>query len=151
MIKVIIAEDDPMVAMINQQFIEKFVGFRIIASVGNVEELWDVINKHVPDLILLDVYLPGDTGIEFLQAIRQKQLSIPVIMITAAHDKLTIKKSLEHGVIDFLIKPFSFERFELAIENFLRFHSLTTKLQKFDQDTLDQILIKERSPAILNT
>ncbi|MEH7463588.1 response regulator [Bacillus thuringiensis] len=150
MIKVIIVEDDPMVAMINRQFIERFEGFRIIASVGNIGELWNVINKNVPDLILLDVYLPGETGIDFLQAVRQKSLSIPIIMITAAHDIPTIKKSLECGVIDFLIKPFSYERFELAIENFLQYHSLTTKLEETDQDTLDQILIKERVPSLAN-
>ncbi|MDT3494652.1 response regulator [Bacillus toyonensis] len=150
MIKVIIVEDDPMVAMINRQFIERFEHFRIIASVGNIEELWSVINKSVPDLILLDVYLPGETGIDFLQTVRQKQLSIPIIMITAAHDIPTIKKSLEYGIIDFLIKPFSYERFELATEKFLQYHSLTTSLEETDQDTLDQILIKERVPSLVN-
>ncbi|QED49892.1 response regulator [Cytobacillus dafuensis] len=150
MIKVIIVEDDPMVAMINQQFIERFEGFHIVATVGSIGELWNVINEDIPDLILLDVYLPGETGIDFLQSVRQKQLSIPIIMITAAHDIPTIKKALEYGVIDFLIKPFSYERFELAIENFLQYHSLTTKLEKTDQDTLDQILIKERGPSCLH-
>ncbi|MGX5376447.1 response regulator [Bacillus cereus] len=150
MIKVIIAEDDPMVAMLNQQFIERLGDFRIIASVGNIRELWNAINKNVPDLILLDVYLPGETGIDFLQTARQKQLSIPIIMITAAHDIPTIKKSLEYGVIDFLIKPFSYERFKLAIANFLQYHLLTTKLEEADQDTLDQILIKERVCSFVN-
>ncbi|GIN86697.1 two-component system response regulator DcuR [Heyndrickxia sporothermodurans] len=150
MIKVIIVEDDPMVAMINQQYIERYEGFKIVATVGSIGELWNVIKENKPDLILLDVYLPGETGIDFLQSVRQKQFSIPIIMITAAHDIPTIKKALEFGVIDFLIKPFTYERFELAIENFLQYHSLTTKLEEADQDTLDQILIKERGPSALN-
>ncbi|MEH7121618.1 response regulator [Bacillus sp. JJ1773] len=147
MIKVIIVEDDPMVAMINQQYLERFGGFRIVATVGRIDELWKIINEDIPDLILLDVYLPGETGIDFLQEVRQKQLSVPIIMITAAHDIPTIKKSLEYGVIDFLIKPFSYERFKLAIEKFLQYHSLTTELEKTDQDTLDQLLINERGPS----
>ncbi|KAB2332274.1 response regulator [Cytobacillus depressus] len=147
MIKVIIVEDDPMVAMINQQYLERFGGFQIIATVGRIDELWNVLNKDIPDLILLDVYLPGETGIDFLQEVRQKQLSVPIIMITAAHDIPTIKKSLEYGVIDFLIKPFSYERFKMAIEKFLQYHSLTTELEKADQDMLDQILINERGPS----
>lgn len=150
MIKVIIVEDDPMVAMINQQYIERSEGFKIIATVGNIGELWNVIKENQPDLILLDVYLPGETGIDFLQKVRQKQFSIPIIMITAAHDISTIKKALENGVIDFLIKPFTYERFELAIENFLQYYTLTTKLEEADQDALDQILIKERGPLSLN-
>ncbi|MEH7353369.1 response regulator [Neobacillus drentensis] len=148
MIEVIIVEDDPMVAMINQQFVERYGGFRIVASVRSISELWNVLNKNKPDLILLDVYLPGETGIEFLQTIRQKQLSIPIIMITAANDIPTIKKALEYGVIDFLIKPFTYERFKLAMEKFSHYYSLTTKLKEADQETLDQLLIKEGKPSL---
>lgn len=99
MIEVIIVEDDPMVAMINQQFVERYGGFRIVATVRSISELWNVLNKNKPDLILLDVYLPGETGIEFLQNIRQKQLSIPIIMITAANDIPTIKKRLSMALL----------------------------------------------------
>lgn len=144
MIKVIIVEDDPMVATINQQYVERSEGFEIVAAVDNIKELWEMLQEVTPDLILLDVYLPGKTGIDFVQELRQKQISIPIIMITAAHDIPTIKKALDYGVIDFLIKPFSYERFKLAIENFLQYHSLTTKFEKADQKTLDQILMKER-------
>jgi len=148
MIEVIIVEDDPMVAMINQQFVERYGGFKIVANVRSISELWNVLNKNRPDLILLDVYLPGETGIEFLQTVRQKQLSIPIIMITAANDIPTIKKALEYGVIDFLIKPFTYERFELAMEKFSHYYSLTTKLKEADQETLDQILIKDGKPSL---
>lgn len=143
MIKVIIVEDDPMVAMINQQFVERYGEFSIVATVRSIPELWNVLNENKPDLILLDVYLPGETGIDFLQAVRQKQLSIPIIMITAANDIPTIKKALEYGVIDFLIKPFTYERFELAMEKFSQYYSLTTNCKKTDQETLDQILITD--------
>ncbi|API90989.1 MULTISPECIES: response regulator [Virgibacillus] len=146
MIKVIIVEDDPMVATINQQYIERSEGFHTLTTVSNINELWEVLEKETPDLILLDVYLPGQTGIDFLQELRQKQFSIPVIMITAADDIATIKKALESGVIDFLIKPFTYERFKVAIENFLQYHRLTTSVEKTDQETLDQLLIKERNP-----
>lgn len=144
MIEVIIVEDDPMVAMINQQFVERYGGFKIVATVRSIPDLWDELNKNTPDLILLDIFLPGETGIEFLLTLRQKQLSIPIIMLTAANDIPTIKKALEYGVIDFLIKPFTFGRFELAIEKFRQYHSLTTKLKETDQETLDQILQKDK-------
>lgn len=141
--EVIIVEDDPMVAMINQQFVERYGGFKIAATVKSISELWDVLNEKIPDLILLDVFLPGETGINFLQTVRQKQLSIPIILITAANDIPTIKKALEYGVIDFLIKPFTYERFHVAMEKFSQYYSLTTKLKKTDQETLDQILITD--------
>ncbi|WAA08669.1 response regulator [Fervidibacillus albus] len=143
MIEVVIVEDDPMVAMINQQFVERYGGFTIMAKVGSISELWDVLDKHEPDLLLLDVFLPKETGIDFLQTIRQKQLSIPSIMITAANDIPTIKRALEYGVIDFLIKPFTYERFTVAMEKFNQYYALTTKCKKTDQETLDQLLCQK--------
>jgi two-component system, CitB family, response regulator MalR len=139
MIKVIIVEDDPMVSMINHQYLEKRSNFEIYASVGSITELWKELDKEIPDLILLDVFLPGATGIDFLLEVRRKQLSIPIIMITAANDITTIKKALEYGVIDFLIKPFTYKRFSLAIEKFLQYHSLTTRFEETNQGMLDQI------------
>lgn len=144
MVRVIIVEDDPMVAMINQQFVERYEGFEITAIAGSIRELWNALEETIPDLILLDVYLPGEMGIDFLQEVRQKGLSIPIIMITAANDIPTIKKALEYGVLDFLIKPFSYERFQLAMDKFIQYHSLTTELEEADQDALDQIFINER-------
>ncbi|MEW9110588.1 MAG: response regulator [Cytobacillus gottheilii] len=138
--KAIIVEDDPMVSDINHQYLERFE-FEIIASVKSIPELWNILNKQIPDLILLDVYLYGETGIDFLHDIRQKGISIPIIMITAAHDMATIKKALDFGVIDFLIKPFTYKRFSLAIEKFFQYHDLFTKHKKTDQAMLDQILI----------
>ncbi|AUJ25822.1 MULTISPECIES: response regulator [Virgibacillus] len=146
MMKVMIVEDDPMVATINQQYIERSEGFHTIAAVGTITEVWEALTMDIPNLILLDVYLPGQTGLEFLQELRQKQYSIPVIMITAADDIGTIKTSLEYGVIDFLIKPFTYQRFKVAIDNFMQYHKLTTSMEKTDQETLDQLLIKEKTP-----
>ena len=150
MIKVIIVEDDPMVAMINQQYIERFEEFQLIATVHSIGELWRVLETKAPDLILLDVYLPGETGIDFLLEIRKKELSIPIIMITAARDMSTIKKALEYGVIDFLIKPFTYERFQLAIEKFLQYDALTTSAELTDQETIDKLLVKKKEEVLKN-
>lgn len=145
MVNVVIVEDDPMVAMINQQYIERFPEFEIIASVDSIDKLWEELKEEIPDLILLDVYLPGETGIDFLLEVRKEEVSIPIIMITAANDMPTIKKALEYGVIDFLIKPFTFERFEQAIEKFKAYHGFTTSSETTDQETLDKLLMSENS------
>ncbi len=151
MYKAIIVENDPMVAMIIQQFIERYGGFQVIASVRNINALRGILEKNVPDLILLDAHLPGETGIEFLQDLRQDQISVAIIIITALHDIGTIKKALELGVIDFLIKPFTYERFEMAINHFIQYHSFTTDVERANQETLDQIIIRNSGMPSFNS
>ena len=77
-------------------------------GLGNGEELFEAIKKQVPELIILDVMLPGEDGLEILKRIRFSALtrSVPVIMATARgeeYDKIT---GLDSGADDYLVKPF---------------------------------------------
>ena len=92
------------------------------------------------DLLLLDIFLPGDTGIELLSWIRMsKKENIAVILITAADDVGTVKAAIRYGAIDYLIKPFTFERFQFAVEKYLKLID-ATQGNKTDQSTLDRYL-----------
>lgn len=67
------------------------------------------------DLVLLDVYMQQDSGLDLLPAIRASGRAIDVIMITSAADAATVQASMRYGVVDYLIKPFQFPRFEEAL------------------------------------
>lgn len=118
MIKVLIVEDDPMVAEINKRYLHDMKGFRLTGLVHTVKDAIDFLQKETVELILLDVYMPGDNGLVLLKYIREHHLEIDVILITAAGEKDKIQTALRLGAVDYLIKPFEFDRFQQALLRF---------------------------------
>lgn len=115
MIKVLIVEDDPMVAMLNTHYLEQVGGFELVQAVNSVKSAIEVLEKSRVDLVLLDIFMPEETGFELLMYIRNQEKEIDIMMISAVHDMGSIKKALQYGVVDYLIKPFTFERFKEAL------------------------------------
>lgn len=145
--KVIIVEDDPMVALINKKYVEMIDRFKVIKTVSNKEDLISILEKEHVDLILLDVYLPKDNGIEILKDIRDRGILSEVIMMTAADKSEEIKTAFAYGIVDYLIKPFEFERFKKAIDKYIKKKQLLIQNTKIDQDDLDRLY---NSESLLN-
>lgn len=138
--KVLIVEDDPMVAMINEQYVSKNPQFEVAASFRNGKEVFEYLKNNKVDLIVLDVYMPYMTGLEILKKIRENNFSSEVIMVTAANDSSTIEETMHLGVIDYLIKPFAFERFQVALEKFVAHHTTLSKNNVLDQSGIDNMI-----------
>lgn len=119
MIKTVIVEDDRMVAAINNQFALKTPGVQVIATFYNGKDALAFLKETKVDLLLLDLYMPEYSGLELLTDLRRQNLNIDVIMITAANDIVHIEQALHLGIIDYLIKPFQYERFSIAMDKFL--------------------------------
>ncbi|MGD6858226.1 response regulator [Bacillus infantis] len=115
MIKAIIAEDDYRVADIHEQFIEKINGIECIGKALNAAEALKLLEETEADLLLMDIYMPDELGSSLLPRIRESFSNIEVIMITASNEKQMVEESLRYGVIDYMIKPVTFERFSEAI------------------------------------
>ena len=88
MIKVLIVEDDPMVAMLNKHYLEQVGGFELVHIANSVKEAVEILKESSIDFILLDIFMPVDTGFELLLHIRNQEKEIDVIMISAVHDIL---------------------------------------------------------------
>lgn len=134
--KILIIEDDPMVAMLNQEFLIKILPTCDIKIAKKMSDALAVIETEQLDLLLVDVYLPDGTGLELLEQVSKNQ-KIPSILITAANDTASVKKSLELGVIDYLIKPFKFDRFTQAINKAVEHSKLIESQQAVEQSQLD--------------
>lgn len=135
MISVMIVEDDPMVMEINSKFLKRVEGFALYKSVSNLDDAKKFISIKKPDLILLDVYLPKENGMDFLKWIRGKEIDIDIILITADKSIERIQEAFRYGVVDYLIKPFSFERFKEAL---IQFKGRYQKFKKSDADVIEQ-------------
>ena len=138
-LSIIIVEDDPMIRKINEGFIEKVSGYKIVGSFGNLEKAKVFLENTVPDLILLDIFFPNAQGTELLKWIRKNQINSDVICITADNSTETIEETRRYGAFDYLLKPFRFERLEEALIRFQEMKLRLNTTDTFDQETLDDL------------
>ena len=126
----------------------------------NGEQLFEELGNLIPDLILLDIMLPGDDGYTILAKIRQmpEVREVPVIMVTAKGAEFDKVKGLDLGADDYITKPFSMEELTFRIEAILRRvrgkknkESNIYKIGKFTFDTQKQILASEGKQTKLTT
>ena len=118
--RVVIVEDDPMVSLLDRTFTEKDTRFRVVQTFQDGQAALDWLAQNPADLVVLDVYMPIFTGLELLQALRRRDIPVDAIMVTAANDTATVDQLLKLGVVDYLVKPFTFERFQQALDTFCR-------------------------------
>lgn len=137
---VLIVEDDPMVAMINEQYVRKNKQFNVLGACRNGQEALDFLEDNAADLIILDVYMPIMDGVETLKQLRQRKCPSDVIMVTAANDATTLESTMHLGVLDYLIKPFAYERFQVALEKFEAKRKALSSATVLDQSSVDSII-----------
>ncbi|NLY79806.1 MAG: response regulator [Lysinibacillus sp.] len=137
-ITVFIVEDDPMVLEVNKSFLDQTKGFELIGEAQYGEQAFKEIEKKMPDLVLLDMYLPDISGQELFYKIRNERLPIDVIMITAARDAKTVQELVRLGAFDYLVKPFRLERFQQALENYARSRKKLINKSEMKQDDIDE-------------
>lgn len=146
MIKVLIVEDDPMVAALNRQYVEQVGGFEVSAAAADADKAKEFLHEAEIDLILLDIHMPGMNGIEFLGWIREQKQDLDVILITAASEMEQIQRALRLGAADYLIKPFEFSRFQEALLQYKNnYHKIHDK-SRINQHELDRLLQRKNKP-----
>ena len=133
--RVLIIEDDPMVAMIHTEYFKKKELTDDLSHVTSIEAAREYLENNDVDLIVLDNYLIDGQGIEYLPELK----GYPIIMITAANDVQTVEAALSNGVVDYLVKPFTYERFSQAIDKVQDYVKLLSK-EKINQDLIDDYL-----------
>lgn len=143
MVNILIVEDDPMVAQINLQFIEKIDNQTSVDIAKNVKEAMSIIENKVVDLLLLDIYMPEENGLTFLKYIREQGYKIDAILITAASDVEQIQTAFRYGAVDYLIKPFEFERFKQSLLRYKKGQTFFNKTENINQSDIDGELLNK--------
>ncbi|GGI48774.1 two-component system CitB family response regulator [Agromyces flavus] len=106
-IRVVIVDDDFAVAQVNRAFVDAQPGFAVVAEAHTGEAALAAIERHRPQLVLLDVYLPDLGGLDVLRRLRAEGDDVEVIAVTAARDLDTVRRARQLGVRHYLVKPFS--------------------------------------------
>lgn len=144
MYKVLIVEDDPMVAMINEQYILKNKSFSVCGKCKDGLSALEFLSNESVDLIIMDVYMPKLDGFETLRQIRKKQIPADVIMVTAANDRDSLEEALHLGIVDYLVKPFTFDRFQIALQKYISQTKALEELDTLNQKSIDFIIDSSR-------
>lgn len=138
--KVLIVEDDPMVSMINEQYVNRNKAFRVVKKCKDGKSALEYLENNDVDLIVLDVYMPLMDGFETLRQIRKNKKSVDIIMVTAANDRASLEEALHLGVVDYLVKPFTYDRFRIALDKYVSQVAALKDLDTLNQKNIDFII-----------
>ena len=122
-------------------------GFEVTTAVNGYEAL-KTIDAESPDLVLLDIWMPGMDGIETLQEIKKEHPQVQVVIITGHGTVETAVKATKYGAFDFIEKPLSFDKIIVAINNALNFRKLEEENRYLRKKTLEKHSLTGDSPAI---
>ncbi|CAM4203036.1 response regulator [Geobacillus stearothermophilus] len=147
MYRVLLIEDDPMVQEVNRQMIEQVDGFTIVGLAGNGEEGLRLIDELRPDLAMIDIYMPQLDGLETVKQIRARGHEVDIIAITAASDIETVRRVLQNGAFDYILKPFKFEQLKQALGNYRAFRQSLAEKESLTQAELDALRQTAEQPA----
>ncbi len=143
MIKCIIVEDETLAQHVLQSHLQKIDRFELVAVCNNALEARAVLDTQDIDLMFLDIQLPGMTGLHFLRTIQNP----PLVVLTTAYSEYAVE-SYEFNVIDYLLKPISFERFCKAVNKIVDGKLVMQTTKEKDSQTTNHIFVKSNSKFI---
>jgi response regulator of citrate/malate metabolism len=121
-IRVLVVDDDFMVARVNKGMVERLPGFTVVGQAHTGADALAAVRGLGPDLVLLDVYLPDMSGLDVLRRLREGSYPVDALVITAAKDVETIRTAMRRGAVHYLIKPFTFDALRDRLERYAQAH-----------------------------
>jgi len=117
-IKVLVVDDDFMVAKVHAGFVRQLPGFEVVGAAHTGAQAVSEARRLQPDLVLLDIHLPDINGLELLQQLRDVVPELDVLVISAAREVETVRRALRGGIVHYLMKPFSAEDLHERLEHY---------------------------------
>ena len=116
--RILVVDDDPKIRTVVRRGLA-YEGYRVVEA-GSGEDGLDKAREHLPDLVVLDVMLPGIDGLEVIRRLRSGGEEVAILMLTARDEVKDRVAGLETGADDYLVKPFSFEELLARVHALLR-------------------------------
>jgi response regulator of citrate/malate metabolism len=139
MISTLIVDDDFMVAKIHAAFVERTPGFKVVRVAHSGADALRAVHELHPDLVLLDIYLPDRSGVEVLERLRAETPDVDVLVITAAREVDTVRRTLRGGVVNYLIKPFEYDALRQRLEHYAAAHQRLAEVPTAAQSDVDRL------------
>lgn len=153
MIRVVVVDDDFMVAKVHAGFVSRVPGFTVAGVAYSGREALRVVAELRPDLVLLDIHLPDINGIDVLRRLRETDPSVDVLVISAAKEVDTVRTALRGGVVNYLLKPFDQEALRERLEQYVSAHRSLATAPAVAQSDIDRIFgaSSQASPQVAPT
>jgi len=149
--KILLLEDDPILSKI----LAKHLGLSYdVNAVHDGNSALEILEEKKFDLLIFDINVPGMSGVDLIQALRDFNDTTPIIIITAYQDTTHLKKAFENGCNDYIRKPFELDELDVRIENLTRTFNIEqhTQVQIDAHTTFDaqahQIISNEKTVTI---
>lgn len=143
MIRVLVVDDDFMVARIHAAFVERTEGFEVCGTARSGAEALELASSLRPDLVLLDVHLPDLSGLEVLERLRGQGQDVAVVMVTAERSAAAVRSALHGGALQYLVKPFEYDdladRLRRVADTLASLAASDDEEGSVDQATIDQV------------
>ena len=141
MIRTLVVDDDFMAVSVHRQFLERLSGFEVVGEATTGREARELVERLRPDLVLLDIYLPDENGIELMRRLRAADASanVDVIAITSAKDVDVLRDAMQLGVIHYIVKPFTFATFRERLDSYAAARQRLADMQRAEQRDIDRL------------
>ncbi|PRX46755.1 response regulator of citrate/malate metabolism [Prauserella shujinwangii] len=147
MIDVLVVEDDPVAADAHRQYVERVPGFTVAGVVHSGGEAVRFCERRRVDLVLLDFYLPDTHGLAVCRALRAAGTAVDVLAVTSARDLAVVRAAVSAGVVQYLLKPFTFASLREKLERYAEFRAQATGAGEVSgQADVDRMLAALRTP-----
>ena len=147
MIRTVVVDDDFRVASIHAAYAAKVDGFEVIAEAHTAAEAVEAVDRLRPDLLLLDLYLPDEHGLDLVARLRREEHPpVDVIVITAAKDADSVRAAMQNGALHYLLKPFSFPVLRDKLLSYGQMRSRLGALREAEQRNVDRVFGALRVP-----
>lgn len=147
---ILIIDDDNLVCMSLKKVLVK-LGYDVHVCMEG-DKVFDSIELHQPDIILLDIYLTTHNGLDILKDLQSSHFHIPVIMITAYSDVKIAVSAMKMGAFDFLLKPLDLEQLQMVLNKCVNHLKLSNEVKRLNavlnEDELQRDFFGQSKPII---
>lgn len=139
MIRVLVVDDDFMVAKVHATFVQRVPGFGVAGVAHTGGAALQAVAQLRPDLVLLDIHLPDVSGIDVLRELREGDEHVDVLVVTAAKEVETVRQALRGGVVHYLLKPFDADALRTRLEQYAATRRSLAAAEEARQGDIDRL------------
>ncbi|WP_251094990.1 response regulator [Streptomyces sp. Caat 7-52] len=144
-IRVLVVEDDPVAADAHVMYVGRVPGFVAVGKAHTGAEARRFLDRTAVDLLLLDLHLPDVHGLQLARSLRAAGHHADVIAVTSARDLAVVREGVSLGVVQYVLKPFTFATLRDRLVRYAEFHAAVGEAS--GQDEVDRALAALRAPS----
>lgn len=145
-LRVVIADDEPSARSLLHSTLDEIGNVEIVGEAANSEEAYYLISEKLPDVVLLDINMPGKSGLELTYLLHKRMVDIPLIFISG-HKEYAIE-AIRQGVYNFLLKPVSKKELKKILDKYrnTEHHSFPDRITEIINKIPEEVSIKFNTP-----